>query len=112
MPWKRSGSKNEIDNTDLLLHPAHLRRWIKALPLANMSETTRQFYELLQSRNQADLPPDLRLDHMAALHETAELILNHLHHQFITRTPPLPPKSQEILVILPDWRVTPLHLRI
>ncbi len=99
MPRKRSSSKEEIDNTGLLLHPAHLRRWIKALPLVNMGETTRQFHELLQSCNQADLPPDLRLGHMALLHKTAELILNHLHRQFITRTPPLPPKSREILYL-------------
>ncbi|RMG58311.1 MAG: hypothetical protein D6717_03140, partial [Gammaproteobacteria bacterium] len=76
--------------------PRQVKRWIKELPLVNMGETARRFYDGLKQLNRLDIPPKQRLEDMELMRETAHVILDHLGKHFVGRAMPLPPKSRKI----------------
>ncbi|MFP4079505.1 MAG: hypothetical protein ACLFTM_02535 [Ectothiorhodospira sp.] len=84
------------ENQDVPTQPRHLKRWLKALPLANLGETTRLFSTALSRFNARELPPSERLELLELMRPTQCFILEKLGRHFINRALPLPPRSQRI----------------
>ncbi len=76
--------------------PRQIKRWLKNLPLVNMGESAKRFYEGLRQLNRLDIAPKQRLEDMELMRDTAHAILDHLGKHFVGRTMPLPPKSRKI----------------
>jgi cyclic-di-GMP-binding protein len=81
---------------DLPTQPRKLRRWLSELPLVNMGEATRQFYQGLRILNETRLSPGARLELMELMRPMAGTVLTHLGRHFVNRTLPLPEKSRRI----------------
>ncbi|WP_018953184.1 hypothetical protein [Thioalkalivibrio sulfidiphilus] len=96
MLFRLPGFKATTTPDGIPTQPSKLRRWLEALPMVNMGEATRQFYEGLRSLNKAELSPVDRLELMETLRPTAKVILAHLSRHFHNRTLPLPEKSRRI----------------
>ena len=80
----------------LTLNPRQVRRWAAALPLANMGETTRRFYQELLKINAQTASPAQRLVIMEILLPTAGLILTNIRRRLINQTFPLSHKTHKI----------------
>ena len=78
-------------------HPRKVRKWLSLLPRASMGDMTRQIYNSLVDLNRQDMPPKYRIENMELFREPIQLILDHLHKQFINRSLPLPEKSLKII---------------
>lgn len=81
---------------DFPTQPRKLKRWLEELPLVNMGDTTRQFFEALRQLNTQDLAPAHRLELLELMRPTAKTVLDHLGRHFINRTVPLPEKSARV----------------
>ena len=80
-------------------HPRKLRKWLAALPRANMGETTRQIYSAVRDLNRQTMPGKYRVEDLELLREPARALFNNLEKHFINRTLPLPEKSQKIVTL-------------
>lgn len=78
------------------LQPKKIKRWLQALPLGNMGETTRQLLEAIKTLNGQVMPPADRFEVMELMHPSLHLVLDHLERHFINRSLPLPPRSLQI----------------
>jgi len=78
-------------------HPRKVKKWLAQLPRASMGDMTRQIYNALVDLNRQDMPPKYRIENMELFREPIQLILDHLHKQFINRSLPLPEKSLKII---------------
>lgn len=78
-------------------HPRKVKKWLTQLPRASMGDMTRQIYNALVDLNRQEMPPKYRIANMELFHEPIQLILKHLHKQFINRSLPLPEKSLKII---------------
>jgi cyclic-di-GMP-binding protein len=76
--------------------PRKLKRWLDELPLVNMGDATRQFYEGLKLLNASELSPTDRLELLEIMRPMGNTILRHLGKHFVNRTLPLPEKSRRI----------------
>ncbi|WP_156782640.1 hypothetical protein [Acidihalobacter yilgarnensis] len=99
MLWPLLKTRPSLDE-GIPLSPRPLRRWLKALPLVDMGETTRLIYNGLLTLNQAQLPAGQRIQNMELIRESAQAVLQHLARQFIARSLPLPPRGRKILRLL------------
>ena len=89
-------SESTTDDALSSLNPRQLKRWIGDLPLINMGETTRQFYQALQSYNRQTIPAKQRFETMERLVPTADLVIQYLNKNFINCSFPLAKKTQQI----------------
>ncbi|MEJ2060848.1 MAG: hypothetical protein P8Y64_10240 [Gammaproteobacteria bacterium] len=77
--------------------PRKIKKWLKALPLVNMGETTREYYNGLRQLNRLSIPVKDRLEDMELMRPTARIVLTHLNKHLISRALPLPAKSRKIV---------------
>ena len=82
--------------------PRKVKRWLKELPLANTGETTRLLYQGLTELNRLRMPAYDRLEILELLRPTRRLILDQLSRHFVSRSLPLPARSQRIANINTD----------
>jgi cyclic-di-GMP-binding protein len=100
MLWPSLKRKNANEDGTIPTSPRALRRWIKDLPLVDMGETARRFYNGLLELNRSELPPQQRIEDMELMREAAQTVLRHLNKQFVARSLPLPPKGRKILRLM------------
>jgi hypothetical protein len=92
IPEQQAPAKGAIPN-----HPRKLKKWLAALPHANMGEMTRQIYSAVRELNRQTIPTKYRIEDLELLREYVRNIFDHLEKYFINRTLPLPEKSQKIV---------------
>jgi len=80
-------------------HPRKVRKWLAALPQANMGEMTRQIFVRLRALNREKMSNKHRMENMETFQEPVREIFNHLKKYFINRTLPLPEKSKKIVTL-------------
>ncbi len=100
MLWPSLKRKRANEDSTIPTSPRALRRWIKDLPLVDMGETARRFYNGLLELNRSELPPQQRIEDMELMRDAAQLVLRHLNKQFVARSLPLPPKGRKILRLM------------
>ncbi|MEJ2479052.1 MAG: hypothetical protein P8Y78_02530 [Acidihalobacter sp.] len=100
MLWPSLKRKRTNEDGTIPTSPRALRRWLKDLPLVDMGETARRFYNGLLELNRSELPPQQRIENMELMREAAQLVLRHLNKQFVARSLPLPPKGRKILRLM------------
>ena len=89
-------SETVTDDSISTMNPRQLKRWINDLPLINMGETTRQFYQALQSYNRQNCTARQRFETMERLLPTADMVTKYLSKNFINCAFPLAKKTQQI----------------
>lgn len=100
MLWPSFKRKRVSEDGSIPTIPRALKRWLKDLPLVDMGETTRRYYNGLLELNHSELNPQQRLEDMELMRETGQTILKHLNKQFVARSLPLPPKGHKILRLM------------
>ena len=65
--------------------PRDLKRWIAALPKANIGETARQLYQSLVELNQLVTPSDNRLQLLEMLRPEVSFVCQHLERHFLNQ---------------------------
>ncbi|MGG2395606.1 molecular chaperone [Pseudomonas sp. SH1-B] len=65
--------------------PRDLKRWIAALPKANIGETARQLYQSLVELNQLLTPSDNRLQLLEMLRPEVSFVCQHLERHFLNQ---------------------------
>ncbi len=87
------------DNTSFNIRPRKLAVWINALPRANLGETAKQIYTVLNQTNQLAYPYQDRIRFLETLREPLEYVTRSMKKHFIGISLPLPEKSQKIAAI-------------
>ncbi len=87
------------DKTAFNIRPRKLSAWINVLPRANLGETAKQIYSVLQQTNQLAYPYQDRIRFLETLREPVEYVTNSMKKHFIGVSLPLPDKSQKIAAI-------------
>jgi hypothetical protein len=87
------------DKTAFNIRPRKLAAWIEALPRANLGETAKQIFTLLQQTNQLAYPYQDRIRFLETLREPLEYVTRSMKKHFIGVSLPLPDKSQKIATI-------------
>lgn len=87
------------DKTAFNIRPRKLASWINALPRANLGETAKQIYTVLQQTNQTAYPYQDRIRFLETLREPLEYVTRSMKKHFIGVSLPLPEKSQKIAAI-------------
>ena len=87
------------DKTAFNIRPRKLATWINALPRANLGETAKQIYTVLQQTNQLAYPYQDRIRFLETLREPIEYVTSSMKKHFIGVSLPLPEKSQKIATI-------------
>ena len=87
------------DKTAFNIRPRKLAAWIEALPRANLGETAKQIFTLLQQTNQLVYPYQDRIRFLETLREPLEYVTRSMKKHFIGVSLPLPDKSQKIAAI-------------
>jgi hypothetical protein len=67
-------------------NPRELKRWIAALPKANIGETARQLYQSLIELNQLITPSDNRLQLLELLRPEVHFVTSHLERHFLNQS--------------------------
>ena len=67
-------------------NPRELKRWIAALPKANIGETARQLYQSLIELNQLVTPSDNRLQLLELLRPEVYFVTSHLERHFLNQS--------------------------
>ena len=78
-------------------HPRKVKKWLAALPQANMGEITRQIYSAIRQLNRQKMSNRDRLEIMEMMRTPTREIFKTLSKYFINRTLPLPEKSKKIV---------------
>lgn len=78
-------------------HPRKVKKWLAALPQANMGEMTRQIFSAVRQLNRQKMLNKHRLENMEMLRAPTRGIFKNLEKYFINRTLPLPEKSKKIV---------------
>lgn len=84
------------------IRPRKLAAWINALPRANLGETAKQIYTVLQETNQLAYPYQDRIRFLETLREPLDYVTHSMKKHFIGMGLPLPDKSQKIAAITKD----------
>jgi len=84
------------------IRPRKLAAWINALPRANLGETAKQIYTVLQETNQLAYPYQDRLRFLESLREPLDYVTHSMKKHFIGMSLPLAEKSQKIAAITKD----------
>ena len=87
------------DNKAFNIRPRKLSAWIDALPRANLGETAKQIYTVLQHTNQLAYPYQDRLRFLETIREPLEYVTRSMKKHFIGVSLPLPDKSYKIASI-------------
>lgn len=81
------------------IRPRKLADWINKLPRANLGETARQIFTVLQQTNQLAYPYQDRIRFLETLREPLEYVTRSMKKHFVGISLPLPEKSQKIATI-------------
>lgn len=92
-------NRTRPDKTAFNIRPRKLATWINALPRANLGETSKQIYTVLQQTNQLAYPYQDRIRFLETLREPIEYVTSSMKKHFIGVSLPLPEKSQKIATI-------------
>lgn len=92
-------NRTRPDKTAFNIRPRKLAAWIDTLPRANLGETAKQLYTVLQETNQLAYPYQDRIRFLETLREPIEYVTSSMKKHFIGISLPLPDKSQKIAVI-------------
>lgn len=92
-------NRTRPDKTAFNIRPRKLASWINALPRANLGETAKQIYTVLQQTNQLAYPYQDRIRFLETLREPIEYVTSSMKKHFIGVSLPLPEKSQKIATI-------------
>lgn len=92
-------NRTRPDKTAFNIRPRKLATWINALPRANLGETAKQIYTVLQQTNQLAYPYQDRIRFLETLREPIEYVTSSMKKHFIGVSLPLPEKSQKIATI-------------
>ena len=92
-------SRTRRDKTAFSIRPRRLSAWIDALPRANLGETAKQIYTVLQQTNQLNYPYQDRIRFLETLREPLDYVTLSMKKHFIGVSFPLPDKSQQIASI-------------
>ena len=88
-----------VNKTAFDIRSRQLSAWIDDLPRANVGETAKQIYTVLQQTNQLSYPYQDRIRFLEALAEPVEYVTNAMKKHFVGVSLPLPEKSQKIATI-------------
>ena len=91
VPNRTTPDKNAFN-----IRPRKLASWIKALPRANLGETARQLFIILQQTNQLAYPYQDRIRFLESLREPLDYVTSSMKKHFVGISLPLPEKSQKI----------------
>lgn len=92
-------NRTRLDKTAFNIRPRKLAIWINALPRANLGETAKQIYTVLQETNQLAYPYQDRIRFLETLREPIDYVTSSMKKHFIGVSLPLPAKSQKIATI-------------
>ena len=92
-------SRSRRDRTSFSIRPRKLSSWIDALPRANLGETAKQLYTVLQQTNQLNYPYQDRIQFLETLREPVDYVTRSMKKHFIGVSFPLSDKSQQIAFI-------------
>lgn len=81
------------------IRPRKLAIWVNALPRANLGETARQIYAVLNSTNQLSYPYQDRIRFLETLREPVEYVTKSMKKHFVGINLPLPEKNQKIAMV-------------
>lgn len=82
--------------TSNALTARNAKRWVENLPLINMNDATRQFYEDLQGFNRTSVPAKPRYETMQRLASPGLVVTDHLFKQFANSAFPLARKTKRM----------------
>ena len=92
-------NRTRRDKTAFNVRPRKLAAWINALPRANLGETAKQIYTVLQQTNQLNYSYQDRMRFLETLREPVDYVTLSMKKHFIGVSFPLPDKSQQIASI-------------
>ena len=92
-------NRTQPDKTAFNIRPRKLASWIIALPRANLGETAKQIYTVLQQTNQLAYPYQDRIRFLETLREPIEYVTGSMKKHFIGVSLPLPEKNLKIATI-------------
>lgn len=92
-------NRKRPDKTAFNIRPRKLATWLNALPRANLGETAKQLYTVLQQTNQLAYPYQDRIRFLEILREPIEYVTSSMKKHFISVSLPLPEKSEQISII-------------
>lgn len=92
-------NRTRPDRSAFNIRPRKLATWINALPRANLGETAKQIYTVLQETNQLAYPYHDRIRFLETLREPIDYVTSSMKKHFIGISLPLPDKSQKIATI-------------
>ena len=92
-------NRTRPSKTAFNIRPRKLASWIDVLPRANLGETAKQIYTVLQETNQLAYPYQDRIRFLETLREPIDYVTSSMKKHFIGVSLPLPDKSQKIAVI-------------
>jgi len=83
-------------DTTVSPQPRKLKRWLSELPLVNMGEATRLFFQAVQALNRQAIPAKIRLELMELMRPVASQADEYLNKHFISCAFPLAGKQRKI----------------
>ena len=92
-------SRSRRDRASFSIRPRKLSAWIDALPRANLGETAKQLYTVLQQTNQLNYSYQERINFLETLREPVDYGTRSMKKHFIGVSFPLTEKSQQIAFI-------------
>ncbi|MGM0678702.1 MAG: hypothetical protein ACQESY_02375 [Pseudomonadota bacterium] len=81
---------------DLNLRPKKVEAWLQSLPKANLGETARQIYQLLNQTNQLSYSFVERYHFLEQMREPTHYVTDSMRKHFLGMTFPLPDKNRRI----------------
>ncbi len=72
-------------------NPASVKKWIDALPMANIGETTRLLFEALTDLNHQDIAAQQRFKTLELLYRPVRYVTERMKKHYISQPLPLPP---------------------
>jgi hypothetical protein len=76
--------------------PASVKKWIDALPMANIGETTKLLFEALSDLNHQDIPVQQRFKTLELLRKPVHFVNERMKKHFVGHPLPLDPKNLKI----------------
>ncbi len=83
-------------DTTVSPQPRRLKIWLNELPMVNMGEATRLFFQTLQAFNRQPIPAKTRLELMELMRPVARQAVDHLNKHFISCAFPLTGKTRQV----------------
>lgn len=83
-------------DTTVSPQPRRFKRWLSELPMVNMGEATRLFFQTIQAFNRQSIPARIRLELMEQMRPVAHQAVEYLNKHFISCAFPLTGKNRQI----------------